>query len=100
LSHIHHANKYLDVSNPESYEDFVEFVVPELQRRGLMWQDYAVPGGTFRENLRREPGTKHAPSSHPSAAFRYDALKEKYADENGDIFIDRNPKVEDEKAEK
>jgi hypothetical protein len=55
-----------------------------------MWKDYAVPGGTFRENLRREPGAKHAPSTHPAAKFRYDVLKEKYGDENGDIHIDRN----------
>jgi hypothetical protein len=54
-----------------------------------MWKDYAVPGGTFRENLRREPGVKRAPSTHPAAKFRYDVLKEKYGDENGDIHIDR-----------
>jgi alkanesulfonate monooxygenase SsuD/methylene tetrahydromethanopterin reductase-like flavin-dependent oxidoreductase (luciferase family) len=34
---------------PGSYEDFVELVVPELQRRGLMHQDYR--GATLRENL-------------------------------------------------
>ena len=34
---------------PGSYEDFVELVVPELQRRGLYHMDYAGP--TLRENL-------------------------------------------------
>ena len=34
---------------PGSYEDFVEFVVPELQRRGLHHKDYS--GATLRENL-------------------------------------------------
>lgn len=34
---------------PGSYEDFVKFVVPELQRRGLHQKDYA--GATLRENL-------------------------------------------------
>ncbi len=34
---------------PGSYEDFVRFVVPELQRRGLYHKDYA--GATLRENL-------------------------------------------------
>ena len=34
---------------PGSYEDFVKFVVPELQRRGLHHKDYA--GATLRENL-------------------------------------------------
>ena len=34
---------------PGAYEDFVSFVVPELQRRGLMRKDYEGP--TLRENL-------------------------------------------------
>jgi len=34
---------------PGTYEDFVTFVVPELQRRGLFRKDYA--GVTLRENL-------------------------------------------------
>jgi alkanesulfonate monooxygenase SsuD/methylene tetrahydromethanopterin reductase-like flavin-dependent oxidoreductase (luciferase family) len=34
---------------PGAYEDFVRFVVPELQRRGLFRTDYA--GTTLRENL-------------------------------------------------
>jgi alkanesulfonate monooxygenase SsuD/methylene tetrahydromethanopterin reductase-like flavin-dependent oxidoreductase (luciferase family) len=34
---------------PGSYEDFVKFVVPELQRRGLYHLDYK--GATLRENL-------------------------------------------------
>ena len=32
-----------------NYEDFVKFVVPELQRRGIYHKDYAGP--TLRENL-------------------------------------------------
>lgn len=34
---------------PGSYEDFVKFVVPELQKRRLLHDDYR--GGTLRENL-------------------------------------------------
>ena len=34
---------------PGAYEEFVRFVVPELQRRGLHQRDYA--GTTLRENL-------------------------------------------------
>ena len=34
---------------PGAYEDFVNLVVPELQRRGLFRQDYAP--GTLRDNL-------------------------------------------------
>ncbi len=34
---------------PGAYEDFVRFVVPELQRRGLFRKEFA--GATLRENL-------------------------------------------------
>ena len=34
---------------PGAYEDFVRFVVPELQRRGLFRKDFA--GRTLRDNL-------------------------------------------------
>jgi alkanesulfonate monooxygenase SsuD/methylene tetrahydromethanopterin reductase-like flavin-dependent oxidoreductase (luciferase family) len=34
---------------PGAYDDFVRFIVPELQRRGLYHLDYA--GATLRENL-------------------------------------------------
>ena len=34
---------------PGTFEDFVKFVVPELQRRGVYWKDYK--GATLRENL-------------------------------------------------
>jgi hypothetical protein len=40
-----------DLSNSDSYETAVELPVLELQLRGLMWDDYAVSGGAFRENL-------------------------------------------------
>ena len=34
---------------PGAYEDFVHFVIPELQRRGLFRKDFS--GATLRENL-------------------------------------------------
>ena len=34
---------------PESFSDFVEFVIPELQRRGVYKREYAP--GTLREKL-------------------------------------------------
>ncbi|KAN0104898.1 bacterial luciferase-like protein [Hyaloscypha variabilis] len=60
------------VSNPESYEDLVELLIPVLMERGIMWKDYTVPGGTFL------------------ARFRYEELKERLGtDEFGDITIKR-----------
>ncbi len=79
----------IDVSNPGSFEDIVELLVPVLQERGIMWKDYTVPGGTFRENIRGVPGQKTLPTNHIGSQYRYSTLKEKYGDENGDIFIDK-----------
>jgi hypothetical protein len=85
----------VDVSNPESYEDVVEMLVPVLQERGLMWKDYAVPGGTFRENMHRRPGEPLLPAVHPAAQFRYDTLKANgNTDEHGHVLIDRRTLVE------
>jgi hypothetical protein len=74
-----------------SYEDVVELLVPVLQERGIMQKDYAVPGGTYRENLLREPGHSKVPDSHAAAPFRYDNLKKQdgVVDEHGDIWISR-----------
>ena len=82
------------MSNPGSFEDIVELLVPVLQEGGIMWKAYAVPGGTFREKLRREPGQKMLPSDHPGAQFRYEVRKKKYANERGDIVIDRKKEAE------
>jgi FMN-dependent oxidoreductase (nitrilotriacetate monooxygenase family) len=51
---------------PESFEDFVELVVPELQRRGVYKRDYRP--GTYREKLfGRGP---HIAAPHPAARYR------------------------------
>jgi hypothetical protein len=85
----------VDVSNPESYEDVVEMLVPALQERGLMWKDYAVLGGTFRENIHRRPGEPLLPAAYPAAQFRYDALKANgNTDNNGHVLIDRRTPAE------
>lgn len=55
-----------------------------------MWDDYTVPGGTYRENLLSTPGEPLTPIGHPSRNFRYAALKERYeVAENGDITIEK-----------
>jgi alkanesulfonate monooxygenase len=51
---------------PESFEDFVDLVVPELQRRGASKRDYQP--GTLREKLFRA-GPRLAPP-HPAARYR------------------------------
>lgn len=56
------------VTNPGSWEDVVNLLVPVLQERGLMWTDYAVPGGTFRENLM---GSKELREDHYGSKFKW-----------------------------
>lgn len=61
--------------NPESIEDLVELLIPELQRRGIYWKDYDVPAGTLRENMQRRPGQSLLPPDHPGAKLRSDPCK-------------------------
>ena len=55
---------------PESFEDFVELVVPELQRRGVYKLDYRA--GTLREKL-FGPGRARLTAPHPAARYRASA---------------------------
>jgi FMN-dependent oxidoreductase (nitrilotriacetate monooxygenase family) len=52
---------------PESFVDFVELVVPELQLRGVYKHDYAP--GTLREKLYGS-GHSRLPNNHPAARYR------------------------------
>ena len=51
---------------PGSYADFVQHIVPELQRRGLFHKDYA--GKTLRENLGLAHPAAGAWKTSPQAA--------------------------------
>jgi hypothetical protein len=67
-------HRYCDipgVSNPGSFEDVVELLIPELQRRGLYRTEYPVPGGTFRENIHSRSGESLLPKEHPAAGYRW-----------------------------
>ncbi|RDW63905.1 nitrilotriacetate monooxygenase component A IIA synthase subunit A [Coleophoma crateriformis] len=64
------------VSNPMSYEDIVELLVPELQKRKLMWSDYTVPGGTYRENLHNTPGDSFLNARHPGSKYKWNKQTE------------------------
>lgn len=52
---------------PASYVDFIDLVVPVLQKRGIFKEDYEE--GTFRERLFGK-GTDRLPGHHPGAYFR------------------------------
>ena len=52
---------------PETFTDFVDLIVPELQRRGRYKTDYAP--GALREKL-YGPGRARLSADHPAARFR------------------------------
>jgi len=58
--------------NPESYDDFIELLLPALRRRGLAQEDYAP--GTLRERLFGQ-GQARLPESHRGSAFRTAGLR-------------------------
>lgn len=51
----------------------IELLIPELRRRGLFWDDYAAPKGTYRENLFNRPGQSGPPADHPASKYRWHA---------------------------
>lgn len=55
------------VVSHETMTDFVEHIVPELQRRGRMWTDYPKGQDTLRG---RTFGTPHVADWHPASSFR------------------------------
>jgi FMN-dependent oxidoreductase (nitrilotriacetate monooxygenase family) len=57
--------------SPGSFEDVVEFIVPELQRRGRYRSEYS--GGTLREKLFSR--SAHLPESHPGRQVRIEAAR-------------------------
>lgn len=58
---------------PKTFEDVVDLLLPVLRERGLFWEDYAVPGGTYRENLYGRTGVARPPEDHPAAAYHWKA---------------------------
>lgn len=54
---------------PQTFTDVIELLVPELRRRGIFWDNYAVPGATYRENVYEKPGQAEPPKGHPAEAM-------------------------------
>jgi hypothetical protein len=51
----------------------VNLLIPELQKRGIYWSDYPVPGGTLRENVHGIAGESLLKPTHPGAKVRWNA---------------------------
>lgn len=71
---------------PQTFEDCVELLVPELRRRGLFWDGYFAPEGTYRENLYEVHGQSDPPNDHPAGKMIWrpeDDLKQSVNGANG-----------------
>ncbi|KAK5657518.1 hypothetical protein OQA88_3090 [Cercophora sp. LCS_1] len=58
---------------PQSFKDIAELLLPELRKRGLFWDDYAVPEGTYRENFYGVEGQKHPLEEHVASKYQWKA---------------------------
>ncbi|KAK7743257.1 hypothetical protein SLS53_004342 [Cytospora paraplurivora] len=58
---------------PETFVDVIDRLLPVLRRRGLFWDDYAVDGGTYRENLYGKKGLARPPADHEAAKYHWKA---------------------------
>ncbi len=56
---------------PSSFEDVVDLLVPELRKRGLFWDDYAVLEGTYRENFYGRKGQTGPLDEHIASQYRW-----------------------------
>ncbi|GIZ41996.1 hypothetical protein CKM354_000527700 [Cercospora kikuchii] len=52
---------------PQTFEDVIELLIPELRKRGLFWDGYHVAEGTYRENLYEASGQHEPFEDHPAA---------------------------------
>ena len=63
-------------SIPETFRDIIRLLIPELRRRGVFWHEYAVPGGTLRENYFGEAARNRLADTHPGAKYFWKAGEE------------------------
>jgi FMN-dependent oxidoreductase (nitrilotriacetate monooxygenase family) len=68
---------FANVTIPGTFDDIIEFVLPELTKRGLFHEDYEVPGGTVREAYTATAGRKTLSESHPGSKYFWRAGEEK-----------------------
>ncbi|KAI8716118.1 Bac-luciferase domain-containing protein [Fusarium sp. LHS14.1] len=59
------------IAVPGAWEDVIEYLVPDLEKRGWLGKDYPVPQGTARENLYGSPGDSHVRKTHPGYQYKF-----------------------------
>lgn len=56
---------------PQSFKEIIDLLLPELRARGLFWDDYDVPSGTYRENFYGVEGQKLPLDEHTASKFHW-----------------------------
>lgn len=64
---------FTNIVFPENFENIVDLLIPELQQRGLAQKEYAVDGGTYREQVYRQKGHTFVPEDHYAYPLRWKA---------------------------
>lgn len=59
--------------SPGNFEDVINYLFPELRRRGVFWNDYNVPGGSARENYSADGKGSRVRDDHPASKYRWRA---------------------------
>ncbi|KAF9891131.1 hypothetical protein FE257_005067 [Aspergillus nanangensis] len=62
--------------SPGTFEDMIEYLFPELRRRGLIWEDYEVAGGSARENYFQDGEGPRLRADHPGRQHVWTGEKE------------------------
>jgi hypothetical protein len=58
------------ITNPGTFEDIIEYLLPELRRRGLFRTEVEKVGSTAREVF---IGSKRLPEDHPGSKYKWRA---------------------------
>ncbi|GMF76478.1 unnamed protein product [Aspergillus oryzae] len=57
--------------SPGTFEDMIEYLFPELRRRGVIWDDYEVKGGSARENYFQDGLGSRLREGHPGREYTW-----------------------------
>ncbi|CAM9018777.1 unnamed protein product [Wickerhamomyces anomalus] len=78
---------FTNIVFPENFENIVDILIPELQERGLAQKEYAVDGGTYREQVYRQKGHTFVPEDHYAYPLRWKSgvSKEKFEKQLGEV---------------
>jgi alkanesulfonate monooxygenase SsuD/methylene tetrahydromethanopterin reductase-like flavin-dependent oxidoreductase (luciferase family) len=57
--------------SPGTFKDMIKYLFPELRRRGVIWDDYEVPGGAARENYFMDGKGPRVRELHPARKYAW-----------------------------